>query len=239
MVKAHMNRGLRSRLGVAEYLALARRGRTVAVRREREVIFSQGDAADSLIYVLDGLIKLSVSGRREAVVAMLGAGNFLGEECLAKDAVRKRTATALTPSTVMIVPRAAMLKLLTTKPALADHFIKHLLARNARLEDDLVDQLQSTCEQRLARTLLLLASDDPRGTPNTIGREISQATLASIVGSTRSRINHFLQRFEARGFIDRDGALIVHRSLLRNVLPKGGDRPPARARSRSRARSSP
>jgi CRP/FNR family transcriptional regulator, cyclic AMP receptor protein len=226
-----MNKELRPRLGVAGYLASAGPGHTVMVRRAREIIFSQGDAADSVVYVLRGLVKLSGCGRREAVVAMLGAGQFFGEESLAGEAVRKRTATALSQSTVVIVRKAAMLKLLATNPAIADRFMKHLLTRNARLEDDLVDQLQRTCEQRLARTLLLLAGDDQRGTPKTIGRRISQTTLANIVGSSRSRINYFLRTFEARGFIKRDGVLVVHRSL-RDVLPRGD---PARARSRSRS----
>ena len=187
--------------------------------RRGEVIFSQGDAADSVMYVLTGIVKLSVSGRREAVVGVFGSGEFFGEECLAGHSVRNRHATAMTRSTVLVIGKAAMVRLLRTERVLADQFLVQLLSRIVRVEDDLTDQLLSSCEQRLARTLLILADHGYRGTRKRIVPRTSQTTLAEIVGSTRSRINGFLQKFKTLGFIEMNGALKVHRSLLRVVSP--------------------
>jgi len=216
-----MNTSLRQRIHVEGYLALAGRGRTIVDSREREVIFSQGDAADSLMYVLKGVVQLSVSRRREAVVGILGSGDCFGEECLAGRAIRKWTATAMTPTTVLVVGKAAMMRLLRTKPVLAQRFMTHLLSRRMQVEDDLIVQLQSSCEQRLARTLLNLAGYGHHRTRKHIVPRMSQTTLAGIVGSTRSRINSLLKKFKTRGFIEMDGSLIVHRSLLSVVSPVG------------------
>ena len=182
-----------------------------------QVIFSQGDAAVSIMYVQHGSVKKSVCFKagREAVVAMLGPGDFFGEGCLAGQRVRMKNAIAVTPSTVLAIDKATMVRLLHARPALADQFIAHLLIRNIRIEEDLIDQLVSSCEQRLARTLLLLASDGTRGTPKHILQTISQTTLAGMVGTTRPRIN----QFKRLGFIDiEDRRLTVNRSLLSDLL---------------------
>ena len=214
-----MKADMRHTLNVEKCLASAGRARTVLDCRGGEVIFSQGDAADSIMYLLQGIVKLSVSGRREAVVGVLGSGNFFGEECLAGQSIRKRNATAMTRSTVLVIGKAAMMGLLRTKPALADRFMAHLLSRKVRVEDDLIDQLQRSSEQRLARTLLILAGYGQRGTRKNIVPRISQTTLAGIVGCTRSRVNVFLQKFKTLGFIEMDGSLTVHRSLRSVVSP--------------------
>jgi CRP/FNR family cyclic AMP-dependent transcriptional regulator len=193
--------------------------RTTVECRRGEVIFSQGDAANSIMYVLTGIVKLSVSGRREAVVGVLESGQFFGEECLAGHSIRNRNATAMTRSTVLVIGKAAMVRLLRTDPVLADRFMVHLLSRNVRVEDDLTDQLLSSCEQRLARTLLILTGHGYRGTRKKSVPRTSQTTLAEIVGSTRSRINGFLQKFKTLGFIEMEGSVTVHRSLLRVVSP--------------------
>jgi CRP/FNR family cyclic AMP-dependent transcriptional regulator len=200
-------------------LAAAGLARTTVDCRGGEVIYSQGDDADSVMYVLEGLVKLSVSGRREAVVGVLESGDFFGEECLVGHSIRKRQATAMTRSTVLVIGKAAMAQLLRTDPVLTDRFMEHLLTRNVRVEDDLTDQLLSACEQRLARTLLILAGHGHRGTRKKIVPRITQTTLAEIVGSTRSRINGFLQKFKTLGFIEMNGSWTVHRSLLRVVSP--------------------
>jgi len=207
-------------LNLEESLASAGLTRTIVDCPGGEAIFSQGDDADSVMYVLKGIVKLSVPGRREAVVGVLGPGDFFGEECLAGHAIRTRNATAMTRSTALVIAKPAMVRLLRIEPVLANRFIAHLLSRNVRVEDDLIDQLQSSCEQRLARTLLILAGYGHRGTRKKIVPNISQTTLAGIVGSTRSRINFFLQRFKTQGFIATDGPLTVNRSLLGVVSPR-------------------
>jgi len=203
----------------AECFASAGLTRTIVHCRTGEVIFSQGDDADSVMFLLKGRVKLSVSGRREAIVGLVGPGEFFGEECLAGHSIRKRQATAITRSAVLVVGKAAMLRLLRTEPVLADRFVAHLISRTVRLEDDLMDQLMSSCEQRLARTLLILAGYGHRGRRKRIIPRTSQTTLAAIVGSTRSRINQFLRRFNTKGFVEMDGSLTIHRSLLTVVSP--------------------
>jgi CRP/FNR family cyclic AMP-dependent transcriptional regulator len=207
--------------------------RTVVHCRSGEVIFSQGDDADSMMYLLKGTVKLSVSGRREAIVGIVRSGDFFGEECLAGHSIRKRKATAMTRCTVLVVGRAAMLRLLRTERVLADRFMAHLLSRNVRVEDDLIDQFMSSCEQRLARTLLMLAGYGDRGRRKKIVPRITQGTLADIVGSTRSRINGFMRKFRRLGLVETDGSLRVHRSLLGIVSPC------VRGSLRNRARNSP
>ena len=207
--------------------------RTIVHCRRGEVIFSQGDDAGSMMYLLKGIVKLSVSGRREAIVGLARSGDFFGEECLAGHSIRKRKATAITRCTVLVVGKAAMLRLLRTERVVADRFMGHLLSRNVRVEDDLIDQFMSSCEQRLARTLLMLAGYGDRGRRKKIVPRITQGTLAEIVGSTRSRINGVLRKFRRLGLVETDGSLRVHRSLLRIVSPC------VRGSLRNRARNSP
>jgi CRP/FNR family cyclic AMP-dependent transcriptional regulator len=214
----HLN--ARRTIRVEKCLALAGRARTIVECRRREIIFSQGDASDNIMYILKGVVKLSVCGRREAVVAILRPGDFFGEECLAGRSIRQRTATAMTRSTILLIDKAAMVRLLRTKPLLADRFMAHMLSRNMRVEEDLMEQLLSSAEQRLARTLLILAGYGHRGTGKKLVPRTSQATLAGIVGCTRPRINRLLQKFKTLGLIEMDGSLTVHRSLISIVSPR-------------------
>jgi CRP/FNR family cyclic AMP-dependent transcriptional regulator len=210
---------VRKTLKVEELLASAALLRRTVDVSAGEVIFSQGDDADEIMYLLNGIVKLSVSGRREAVVAVLRSGDFFGEECLAGHSTRNRDATAITHCTALVIEKTAMVRLIRTDPNMADRFMEHLLARNVRIEDDLIDQLQSSCEQRLARTLLILAGYGHPRTRKKVVPRISQATLAGIVGSTRARINYFLQKFKRLGFIEVNGSLTVRRSLFTVVSP--------------------
>jgi CRP/FNR family transcriptional regulator, cyclic AMP receptor protein len=183
-----------------------------------QMIYSAGDAADSIMYVLKGTVKLSVVSKkgREAVVAIVRSGDFFGEACLAGQRKRERTATAMSRSLVAMIDRTNMMQVLRAEPALRDRFIEHMLLRNLRAEADLLDQLVSSCEQRLARALLLLAGYGKRcKRPKKVLPMMSQSTLAGIVGSTRSRVNFFMNRFERLGFIETAGGLTVKRSLLR------------------------
>ena len=186
-----------------------------------ETVFRQGDACDAIMYIRTGGVKLSVRSKtgRDAVVALLGPGDFFGEGCLAGQPVRMGTATALTPSVIVLIDKGRMIRLLRQHHALSDRFIAHLLARNLRFEQDLVDQLFNTGEKRLARALLLLArhgnSQKPIRVPS-----LTQAMLAGMIGTTRSRVNFFLNRFKRLGFIEYDEtmSLKVNSSLLSVVL---------------------
>jgi CRP/FNR family cyclic AMP-dependent transcriptional regulator len=194
-------------------------GKVVAYRPS-DAIYSQGDAADSILYIQTGSVKLSVvspSGR-EAVVGVLGAGDFVGEGALAGQPVRLATATAMAATTIRVVPKRQMIRLLHEQHGLSDRFIAHMLARNQRLEEDLVDQLFNASEKRLARTLLLLARyGKPKG-PRRVLPKISQEVLAEMVGTTRSRVNFFMNKFRKLGFIEYNGGLTVHDALLSVVL---------------------
>lgn len=183
-------------------------------------IFSQGDPADSILYILEGAVKLSVisSQGREAVVGVMNAGDFVGEGALAGQPVRLATAIALTATKVRVVPKRQMVRLLHEQPALSSRFISHMLARNQRLEEDLVDQLFNASEKRLARTLLLLARFGKMKGPQRVLPKISQEVLAEMVGTTRSRVNFFMNKFRKLGFIEYNGGLTVHDSLLSVVL---------------------
>jgi CRP/FNR family transcriptional regulator, cyclic AMP receptor protein len=185
-----------------------------------EVIFTQGDPCEHVLYIQKGNVKLSVLSKsgREAVVAMLGAGEFFGEGCLAGQPVRMGTATATAPSTVLLVDKDRMVRLLHKQHALADRFIAHMLARNIRIEEDLIDQLFNSSEKRLARTLLLLARYGKHDQPLRPVPLVSQATLAQMVGTTRSRVNFFMKKFQRLGFIDYTNGLKVNNSLLTVVL---------------------
>jgi CRP-like cAMP-binding protein len=188
--------------------------------RRGEVIFTQGDPCEHVMYIQAGAVKLSVLSKtgREAVVAMLGPGEFFGEGCLAGQPLRMGSATATTDSAVLLVDKEHMVRLLHKQHALSDRFIAHMLARNIRIEEDLVDQLFNSSEKRLARTLLLLARYGKHDKPARAVPPISQETLAEMVGTTRSRVNFFMKKFQRLGFIDYKNGLKVDNSLLTVVL---------------------
>jgi CRP-like cAMP-binding protein len=183
-------------------------------------IFAQGDAADTVLYIQHGRVKLSVvsPNGKEAVVAVLGPGDFFGEGALAGQPMRLATATAMTASRILLVPKRHMIRLLHQQHALSDRFIAHMLARNTRLEEDLVDQLFNASEKRLARTLLLLARYGKPDGPRRVLPKISQEVLVEMVGTTRSRVNFFMNKFRKLGFIEYNGGLTVHHALLSVVL---------------------
>ena len=183
------------------------------------LVFAQGDPASDVFYVQLGSIKLSVLSRtgKEAVVAILGPGDFFGEGCLAGQPRRMATASALGASTVLVIEKPQMLDLLHSEPTLADRFLLHMLARNIRIEEDLIDQLFNSSEKRLARTLLLLARYGKEDQPLTLPK-LSQETLAEMVGTTRSRVNFFMNKFRELGFIEYNGDIKVNSSLLTVVL---------------------
>jgi len=197
--------------GVAKKIVGYRRG---------EVIFSQGDPGDHVLYVQKGAVKLSVLSKagRRAVVAMLGPGEFFGEGCLAGQPVRMGSASATMASTILLVDKEKMVGLLHQQHGMSDRFIAHMLARNIRIEQDLVDQLFNSSEKRLARTLLLLARYGKHDKPVRAVPPISQETLAEMVGTTRSRVNFFMKKFQRLGFIDYSDGLKVNNSLLTVVL---------------------
>jgi CRP/FNR family cyclic AMP-dependent transcriptional regulator len=194
--------------------------RTIVEYRRADVIFTQGDPSESVLYIQKGAVKLSVLSKtgKEAVVAMLGPGDFFGEGCLAGQSVRMGSATAIADSTILFVDKDEMVRLLHQQHALSDRFIAHMLARNIRIEEDLVDQLFNSSEKRLARTLLLVARYGKQDTPLRGVPKISQETLAEMVGTTRSRVNFFMNKFQRLGFIDYRDGLKVNSSLLTVVL---------------------
>jgi CRP-like cAMP-binding protein len=194
--------------------------RKIAEYTRDEVIFTQGDPCEHVFYIQKGGVKLSVLSQsgREAVVAMLGQGEFFGEGCLAGQARRMGSATAATDSTILLVDKDQMVRLLHKQHALSDRFIAHMLARNIRIEEDLVDQLFNSSEKRLARALLLLARYGKHDKPVRAVPPITQETLAEMVGTTRSRVNFFMKKFQRLGFIDYTNGLKVNNSLLTVVL---------------------
>ena len=201
-------------------LATAGRGRTKLEYRSEGVVFSQGDAADSIFYVLRGKIKIVVTSKqgREAVVAVLGEGDFFGEGCLIAQPLRLATAASMTDAAVMRVEKAEMLRLLHAEPDFAEVFTVHLLTRNSRVEADLADHLFNSSEKRLARALLLLANFGKEGRPEPIIAKITQEMLAEMIGTTRPRVSFFMNKFRKLGFIEYNGRLQVHSSLLSVVL---------------------
>jgi len=196
--------------------------KTVMQYHRGETVFTQGDACDHVWYIQSGGIKLSVLSKtgKEAVVAMLGPGDFFGEGCLAGQKLRMGSATAVTPSAVLRIDKALMAQLLHKQHAMSDRFISHILTRNIRIEEDLIDQLFNSSEKRLARTLLLLARYGKQAQPTREVPQISQETLAEMVGTTRSRVNFFLNKFRKLGFIEYEGELPIriNNSLLSVVL---------------------
>jgi CRP/FNR family cyclic AMP-dependent transcriptional regulator len=205
----------------AAFLAQAGLGRTIVDLKKDEVVFSQGETAETVFYIQRGKVKLSVvsSGGKEATIALLGAGDFLGEGCIANaQPLRMSTAVAMNESALLKIDRKEMVGALHQQRALSDIFVSYLLSRNARVQADLVDQLFNSSEKRLARALLLLAQFGKEGEPETVIPKISQETLAEMVGTTRARVNFFMNRFRKLGFIEYNGKLLVHRSLLSVVL---------------------
>jgi len=188
--------------------------------KKAEVVYSQGDDAQSVMYIRDGGVKLTVVNEvgKEAVVAILAAGDFFGEGCLAGQSVRIGTATAITPCTVLVIEKGEMFKVLHEQHALSDRFITFMLARNIRIEEDLVDQLFNSSEKRLARTLLLLARYGQEDQPHGVLPKMSQETLAEMIGTTRPRVNFFMNKFRKLGFIKYNGGLQINTSLLSVVL---------------------
>ena len=205
---------------VQAFLDSAGVARRIVTYRRGEVIFAQGDPCESVMYVQKGGVKLSVLSKtgREAVVAMLGAGHFFGEGCLAGQSLRMGGATAITASSILHVDKAQMVRLLHRQHALSDRFITHMLARNIRIEEDLVDQLFNSSEKRLARTLLLLAQYGKQAGAQKAVPRISQETLAEMIGTTRARVNFFMNKFRRLGFINYKDGLKVNDALLTVVL---------------------
>jgi CRP/FNR family cyclic AMP-dependent transcriptional regulator len=194
--------------------------RRVAEFRTKQAIFSQGEAADSVMYVQEGGVKFTVVNEsgKEAVVAIFGPGDFFGEGGMAGQTIRMGTATAIGPTTVLVIERDEMIRVLHVEHELSDRFITHMLARNIRVEADLIDQLFNSTEKRLARTLLLLARYGQEGQPERVLQKVSQETLAEMIGTTRTRVNLFMNKFRKLGFIEYNGEIKVNKSLLSVVL---------------------
>ena len=202
------------------FLKSAGLSRTVAKYAKGTVLFAQGDAATQVFYIQQGSVKLSVLSKtgKEAIVAMLGAGDFLGEGCLAGQTRRMATAKANNATTALVVEKAHMVQMLHEEPTLSDRFLVHMLARNIRIEEDLIDQLFNSSEKRLARALLLMARYGKDDAPHQVLHNLSQETLAEIVGTTRSRVNFFMNKVRELGFIEYNGHIKVNSSLLTVVL---------------------
>ena len=202
------------------FLATVGAARTITECPKDYKIFSQGDPADAVFYIQLGRVKLKVISKqgKEAVIAILGVGDFLGEACLIGQTVCLMTATVIVPSFILRIEKSEMLRVLHEERRFSDYFIPYVLSRNVRTQEDLVDQLFNSSEQRLARTLLLLAHYGKEGAPENVVPEINQETLAGMVGTTRSRVNFFMNKFKKLGFIDYKDGLRVHRSLLNVVL---------------------
>jgi CRP/FNR family cyclic AMP-dependent transcriptional regulator len=202
------------------FLSKVNGGRAISDYRKGQVVFRQGDPSDSVFYIHSGKIKKTLISEqgKEAVVALLGAGDFFGEGCLAGEALRLSTVAALTKCVIARISKADITRVIHEEPAFAELFISHLLARNSRVEEDLVDQLFNSSEKRLARTLLLLANFGKEGRPEPIIAKVSQETLAEMIGTTRSRVSFFMNKFRKLGLIDYNGGLEIHSSLLNVVL---------------------
>jgi CRP/FNR family transcriptional regulator, cyclic AMP receptor protein len=194
--------------------------RKVAEFEKNAIVFSQGDPGKHVLYIQKGGVRLSVVNEtgKEAVVAVLGPGDFFGEGCLAGQPIRIGTATAITPTTVLVIEKREMIRVLHAEHEFSDRFISYMLARNIRVEEDLVDQLFNSSEKRLARTLLLLARYGKQDKPQRVLPKISQEMLAEMVGTTRSRVNFFMNKFKKLGFIKYNGGLQINTSLLSVVL---------------------
>jgi CRP/FNR family transcriptional regulator, cyclic AMP receptor protein len=218
--KANVKPRLPKAFDPKHFLAEASAGRIFAKYPPNGRVFSQGEPADSVFYIHEGRVKVTVVSRqgKEAVIAILGAGDFFGEGCLAGQQTRMASATAMSDSSIVRLEKPALIRVLREDAPFAEKFLMHVLARNIRFEADLVDQLFNSSEKRLARVLLLLADFGKTGEPQAVIPKISQETLAKIIGTTRSRVSFFMNRFRKLGFIDYNGGLEVHNSLLNVVL---------------------
>jgi CRP/FNR family transcriptional regulator, cyclic AMP receptor protein len=204
-----------------DFLAKAGLGKTIVEVPANSTIFSQGDPADAVFYIQKGKVKVAVVSKqgKEATVAVLGNGEFVGEDCIATThPLRLVTATALSDCVLLKIGKKEMMRVLSKEHAFSEIFVSFLLARNARIQEDLIDQLFNSSEKRLARVLLLLAQFGKEGKPEIVIPKISQESLAEMVGTTRSRVSFFMNRFRKLGFIEYDGAIKVHSSLLNVVL---------------------
>jgi CRP/FNR family transcriptional regulator, cyclic AMP receptor protein len=210
----------RGRFNPAVFFETAAKGRTISKHRKDEIIFSQGDDANAVFYIKKGKVKVTVVSKqgKEAVVAILGTDEFIGEGCLIGQPKRLATASAMSDGVTMRVDKTEIQRLLRDDPKFSQMFVSHVLARTARVEEDLVDQLFNSTEKRLARLLLLLANFGKEGRPEPLMAKITQETLAEMIGTTRSRVSHFMNKFRQAGFIDYNGHLEVHSSLLSVVL---------------------
>ncbi|MGA9483636.1 MAG: Crp/Fnr family transcriptional regulator [Candidatus Acidiferrales bacterium] len=205
---------------VQSFLDSAGLGRKVAKFGRKEVIVAQGDLAKSVMYIQRGGVKLTVVNEagKEAVVAVLGPGDFFGEGCLAGQSIRMATATAIAATIMLVIEKKELIRVLHEEHEFSDRFIAHMLARNIRVEEDLIDQLFNSSEKRLARTLLLLSRYDGQDQPQKVIPKVSQEMLAEMIGTTRSRVNYFMNKFRKLGFIKYDGDIHVNKSLLSIVL---------------------
>ena len=204
----------------AVFLATAALGRDISTYSKKGVIFSQGDDADAVFYIKKGKVKVAIVSKqgKEAVIALLGPDEFVGEGCLIGQPKRLTTASAMTECQTMRVAKAEIQRVLQDEPTFSQMFVSHILARNARVEEDLADQLFNSTEKRLARLLLLLANFGKEGRTEPILAKISQETLAEMIGTTRSRVSHFMNKFRELGFIDYNGHLEIHNSLVGVLL---------------------
>jgi len=210
----------RKSFNVKVFLTTVEGGTSVSNYRKKRRIFAQGDVADSVLYVQEGQVKLSIISERgkEAVVALHNKGDFFGEGCLSGQPLRLATATATTDCVITRLDKATVVRVLHDEPKFSEMFLTYILARNARVEGDLVDQLFNSSEKRLARLLLLMANFGKEGRPEPVIAKISQETLAEMVGTTRSRVSFFMNKFRKLGFIEYNGELKIHNSLLNMVL---------------------
>ena len=202
------------------FLVTVNGGRSISKYRQNETVFAQSSSADAVFYIQKGKVKITVVSEqgKEAVVAILGPDEFCGEGCLTGQPLRLATATAMTDCEIMRLEKAIMIRVLHEEPAFSEFFVAHLLARTIRVEADLVDQLFNSSEKRLARALLLLANFGKEGQPEPIIAKVSQETLAEMVGTTRSRVSYFMNKFRKLGLIDYNGRIEIHSSLLNVVL---------------------
>jgi len=202
------------------FLAKVGEGRTIAEYSKGQTVFKQGDPANAVFYIQEGKTKLTVvsNAGKEAVIAILGTGDFLGEGCLTAQPLRMATATAISNCSLVRLEKGAMIRMLHEQPAFSELFLAYVLSRNMRIEEDLVDQLFNSSEKRLARVLLLLANFGKQDKPEPVIAKISQETLAEMIGATRSRVSFFMNKFRKMGFIEYNGGLHVNSSLLNIVL---------------------
>jgi len=210
----------KSEFNVGKYLETAGVKRKISVFQKSQVIFGQGDAGNSVFYLQRGQVKITAtsSGGREAVIALLDEGEFFGEGCIAGQSLRVATATAMGPVSVLEIQKTEMLRVIHEEREFSDRFVIHMLRRNVRVEEDLVDQLFNSSEKRLARALLLVARYGKEEAPERVVARVSQETLVEMIGTTRSRVSYFMNKFRKLGFIKYNGGLHVNSSLLRVVL---------------------